>query len=165
MSRRSMVIGAVALVVVLVGVGVTQAVGYAQETAEDCRAARMMKMLRGQLARAVELREELDLTEEQRGQLKGIAMAHRDELRPLMGDVLTHKRALREAVLAEEIDEAAIRAEAEALGEAIGDAALAMAEVGAEMREVLTDRQLELIRESAEEREAAAEQLLSEVGQ
>ncbi len=39
MSRRSMVIGAVALVVVLVGVGVTQAVGYAQETAEDCRAA------------------------------------------------------------------------------------------------------------------------------
>lgn len=122
-------------------------------------------LVRANLGRALALRAELNLSEQQRIELKGIFMAHREEFRPLAADIVAHKRALRHAVMAEDPNEATIRAESAALGEAIGDVSVALAGVAAEARTVLTPEQIELIEQSAAEREAAVDRWLAQLGE
>ncbi len=109
------------------------------------------------------LKDKLQVTDEQRDTIRGIVVDNRDEIAPLVREVVARKRALREAVLTGEGGETAIRAAADELGKAIGDAAVAIGGVVGEVKGVLTDEQLEILREHRASRQAAADNLLDEV--
>lgn len=161
MSRRTVVIGVIVAAVALATLGIAWAVGPEDEA--DCtRVAKLGEMVRARIARMVVLRDELDITAEQRAELRGIFHSHREDLRPAMVEVLQHKRALRDAVIAEQPDEARIRAEADALGDAIAEAAVAMSKVTSEARTVLTDEQLKLIEESMAENQQAVDEFIED---
>lgn len=160
MSRRTIIIGVIVATVGLATLGIAWAVGPDDDA--DSRPAKLAQMVRARIARMVVLRDDLDITAEQRAELRGIFIAHRDDLRPAMLEVLEHKRALRDAVMAENPDEAAIRAEADALGDAIGDAAVAMSQVAGEARTVLTAEQLELIEEAMADNREAVDRFIEE---
>ena len=124
-----------------------------------------MKLIRGQIERAIVLKEELKLTDEQRGELRAILVAHKAEFGPLAAEAVARKRALRDAVMAEQPDEATIRAEAAALGEVMGDIAVATAQVAGEARQVLTPEQVTLIQESMAQRAAAVDAWLAQLSE
>ena len=84
---------------------------------------------------------QLDLTEEQRSQIRGIMQQHREEFRALRQRVQAARRALDAAVTAPTLDEGAVRAAAAARGEVETDAALTRARVHAEVWQVLTPEQ------------------------
>lgn len=159
MSRRTVVIAVVVAAIGLATLGVAWAVGP-QDGAECMRPAKLAQMLRSRIAHMVVLRDELNVTEQQRSELRGIFQQHRDELRPAMVEVLQHKRALRGAVMAEQPDEALIRAEADALGDAIGDAAIVMSQVTGEAREVLSAEQLQMLQDAMTENREAVDEFI-----
>ncbi len=161
MSKRTIIVAGIVAAVGLATLGVAWAVGPQDD--EQHRPAELAKMIRGRIANMIVLRDELDITEQQRGELREVFQAHRDELRPAMVEVLEHKRALRSAAMAEQPDEALIRAEADALGDAIGDAAVAMSEVAGEARTVLTDEQLELIEDAMAQNREAVDEFIEDV--
>jgi Spy/CpxP family protein refolding chaperone len=159
MSKRTIVIAVIAAGIGLATLGVAWAVG--PEDAGLCSyRAKIGQMIHGRLARMGELRNELDVTDTQRAEIRSILQDHRDELRPAMLEVLEHKRALRNEVLAEQPSEAAIRAQADALGDAIGDTAVAISEVTGEARTVLTPEQLSLIEQAISENQQAMDDFI-----
>lgn len=93
------------------------------------------------------LRDDLNLTEDQEAQLAEIRESSREALEPTMQAVADAKDALVDAVLAEATDEEAIRAAADALGQAIGDAAVGASSAVSEARQVLTPEQIATIQE------------------
>jgi len=86
---------------------------------------------------------DLRLSREQRRSLLEIVQRRHDELRGAAHDVGEARRVLREKVLADTADEAAIRSAAERLGAAIGTAAVLTARVAGEARPLLTPAQRE----------------------
>lgn len=160
MSRRSIIIGVIVGAVALAALGITWAAGPQGDDISP--RARLAELVSGRVQRMAALRNELDLTAEQRTEIRGIVHAHHGELRPLFVEVLAHKRALRDAVLAEQPNEAAIRAQANALGRAIGDAAVAVAQVTGEARVVLTPEQIEAIADAMADNEAAVDRFINE---
>jgi Spy/CpxP family protein refolding chaperone len=97
--------------------------------------------LGGQLGRMMTLRAELGVTGEQRAEIRKIVESHRSEIAAVVKPIVEKRRALREATLAANSDEAAIRAAANDLGKAIGDAAVLAAKVKPEVFKVLTPEQ------------------------
>lgn len=162
-TRRAMAGGAIVAAVILIALAATWALGQPGTDPQDQSCRPLAKLIRSQIARTIVLRDKLDLSAEQRTELRGIVSAHKAEVKPLAAEVVTHKRALRDAVMAEQPDEAAIRREAAALGETMGDIAVAMAGIVGEARTVLTPEQLELIEQSMAERETAVDQWLAQV--
>ena len=163
-ARRVMIAGAILTAVVLIGVAATWAVGQPAADPQDQPGRPFMKLIRGQIARAMVLKDDLDLTDAQRGELRAMLAAHKAEFTPLAAEVVAHKRALRAAVMAEQPDEATIRREAAALGETVGDIAVAMAGIAGEARQVLTPEQMTLIDQSMAQREAAVDAWLAQPG-
>jgi Spy/CpxP family protein refolding chaperone len=134
----------------------------APATQEEQGGRPLAQFIRARIGRLIALRDELNVTREQRNQLRQIARSHRDEIVPAVKDIAAGRRTLRDAVLAAQTDDAAIRAAADQLGKSIGDAAVLIAKVVPEAKAVLTPEQLERIREFREEREKSAETFLDE---
>ena len=84
---------------------------------------------------------QLNLTPQQRDQVKTIMDGHQDELKALGDREMTAREALEAAVSADAIDEGAIRARAADLGSVETDAAITRAHVRAEVLQVLTPEQ------------------------
>ena len=95
----------------------------------------------GQLGRLLTLRSELNLSGEQKQQIKQIIRSHRVEIATALKPVVEKHRALRDAVLADSGNEQAIRSAAGNLGTSIGDAAVIAAKVKGEVAKVLTPEQ------------------------
>ncbi len=164
MAKRRTLIGvAVAAAVVLVGLGVTYALGQTTETPQACHHKPLARLIRGQIAPAIALHDELDVTDEQKAELHGILVGRKVEMKPLVGELVRRKRALYHAVIAEQPDEAAIRREAAGLGDAVGDLAVAMAGVAGEARQVLTPEQVTLLKDALAERQGAVDRWLDEM--
>jgi len=119
--------------------------------------------IRQRIARLLTLKDDLALSDQQRQDIRETVLSHRDELVPLVRTLADRRDALRQAVLAEHPDEAAIRSAAEALGQAVGDLAVEISGVVAEVRPLLTAEQLETLREFRLERRAALDELLDRV--
>ena len=85
----------------------------------------------------------LDLTDDQRQQIRSIHEGSREATRAVGEKLMTARRALRDAAAAETIDESAIRAAAGALANAEAEAAIARARVHAQVWKVLTPEQQE----------------------
>lgn len=104
-----------------------------------------VKLKMAVLGRALVLRSELDITTEQREQIRAIVVAHRAAIAEAVKPVVEKRRALGEAVRAGQPDERTIRRIAAELGQAAGDAAVTAARVRGEVARVLTAEQLKLI--------------------
>src|SRR5438477_6186498 len=83
----------------------------------------------------------LNLTESQRDQLKSIAAAHKDEWQGLADRARTAHQALNDAIMAETVDDATIRAKASELAAVEADIAVASAHARAEAWQILTPEQ------------------------
>lgn len=95
---------------------------------------RLGKLVMGRAGRAATLRSELNLTDTQREAIKGVIQSHKKEIAKVAKPVMEKKRALRDAVLAETPDESAIRKASSELGNSLGDAAIELARVKAEIK-------------------------------
>ncbi len=92
----------------------------------------------------------LDLTDEQIEQFKALKDSVREELKA----VHEAKKALFEAVMADEVNDVTIRSKAAELGEVVGDAAVKVANTIKEAKAILTPEQQEKLEELKEKRDA-----------
>ncbi len=92
------------------------------------------------------LRSEVDLSDEQEEKLKDVGRKHRDEVPQMVSSVAVKFRGLRDAMLADNADEAAIRKAADDLGKAMGDAAVTASKGIGEAKAVLTPEQMASVR-------------------
>ena len=123
----------------------------------------LRKFIMGQMGRALVLRSELDLSSEQRTKLMDVAKSKKSVVEPAVRAMATKKRALRDAVLAEKPDEAAIRKAAADLGTTLGDLAVIASQAAGEAKLVLSTEQKQLIAKFLVDTDAAADRMLDEV--
>lgn len=83
----------------------------------------------------------LDLTADQRTQIKSVLKAHAAEIEAQMTAKRTARQALRQAMLAQPLDEAAIRERAMESGKVEADGAVLFARIRAEVDPILTPEQ------------------------
>ena len=81
----------------------------------------------------------------------------------LIKELTVKRRALRDAVTSPQSDEQAIRDAARALGDSIADVAVKGSKVLAEVKDVLTEEQVEVLRQHRTTRESDVDKLLDEV--
>jgi Spy/CpxP family protein refolding chaperone len=93
------------------------------------------------------LGERLGLTEDQRAKVKDVLKAHQTEVRPLVDKVIAERRALRELIHAEKVDEAAIRGQAGKVAGVEADLAVARAKVAQDIRPILSPEQKQRLSE------------------
>jgi periplasmic protein CpxP/Spy len=101
---------------------------------------------------------QLDLTDEQRAQVRQVMDSHRDELRAIGERVMAAHGAQRAAVTAPQFDEQAVRTRAAELAAAEADAAVLQAKVHSEVFAVLTPEQQAKAAQLKAQREARAQQ-------
>ncbi len=97
----------------------------------------------------------LDLTDEQKAQVKAILKDEGPRVEPLVDDLLRSKKALFDAVHARTFDENAVRSAASSSARATTELAVERARILSRCRDILTDEQqerLEAIRRRFEER-------------
>lgn len=85
----------------------------------------------------------LGATDEQKAQVRAILRKYQPTAEPLIQQVVTERRALRDAIRAETIDETAIRAQAAKVASLEADLAVQRAHVAHDIRAVLTPEQLQ----------------------
>jgi protein CpxP len=113
---------------------------------------------RGGFGGPMAMLRQLDLTDDQRAQVRQVMDSHRDELRAIGERVRAAHRAQRDAVTAAQFDEQAVRTRAAELAAAEADAAVLHAKVHSEVFAVLTPEQQAKAAELKAQREARAQQ-------
>ena len=88
------------------------------------------------------LAKALDLSKEQKEQVKAIFLKHRDEIAPLRKEMVSGRREMRKLVQSDKPDEAAIREQAKKIAATSGNLAVRWAKVTQEVRAVLTPEQI-----------------------
>ena len=83
----------------------------------------------------------LDLSDDQKSQVKAVLKTHASEIETQIKASATARRAVHAAVLAQPLDEAAIRAAAQTLGQVHADGAVLFAKIRAEVQPILTEEQ------------------------
>jgi Spy/CpxP family protein refolding chaperone len=91
--------------------------------------------------------KQLGVTSEQKAELKTILRQYQPTVGPLIKEVVTERRVLRDAIHAETIDETAIRAQAAKVASLESDLAVQRAHVSHDIRAVLTPEQLQKVKE------------------
>ena len=102
--------------------------------------------------------ERLDLTDEQREQVRGVLDGHSEATAAEREELRTRREALMELVRAPEIDEAAIRAAAGEVAAIKTDLLVARAALHQELRQLLTPEQIEQLEELRERRRERMEE-------
>ncbi|MGO9243625.1 MAG: Spy/CpxP family protein refolding chaperone [Verrucomicrobiia bacterium] len=85
---------------------------------------------------------QLGLSDQQKAQVKSILRSYQPTVGPLVKEVVTERRALRDTIRAQTIDETAIRAEAAKVASLETDLAVQRAHVAHDIRAVLTPEQI-----------------------
>lgn len=119
------------------------------------------RMLSGCIGRLLVLRSELNVTAEQKAQIREVLVGHRAQIAATVKSVRDKRLVLRNAVLSGKADEARIRAAAGELGKAIGDAAVKASKLRNEIAPILTEDQQRLIGKFLKENDAAVDKLLT----
>jgi len=114
---------------------------------------------RGGFGERLRLGERLGLTEDQRGKIKSIMESHKGEFQPLAEKMMTERKALRELIHADQVDESAIRARVAKIAAVEADLAVARAKVAREIQPLLSPEQ----KQRAKELKAEAEKRGAEV--
>jgi periplasmic protein CpxP/Spy len=118
---------------------------------------------RGGFGGPMAMLRQLDLTEEQRTQVRQVMDGHRDELRAIGERLAAAHKAQHEAVTAATLDEQAVRAKSADLAQVMADAAVLRARVHSEVFAVLTPEQQAKAAELKTQREARREQIRERV--
>jgi len=155
----------------VVGYGaVTGYAGPQEDTtpAKNARRARwsqspLGRLIMGRRGRAMVLRSELNLTDEQRAKIGAIFKENRQSLAKVAQPVATERHKLRLAVLADAPNDEQIRQAAKALGVALGDAAVEMSVVAREVQDVFTEAQLKKVREFRNKNQQAVDGFFGEL--
>jgi len=106
---------------------------------------------------------QLGLTDQQRVQVKAIWRSYQPTLGPLVKEVVTERRALRDAIRAQTIDETAIRAEAAKVASLEADLAVQRAHVAHDIRAVLTPEQIQKLKDMQMDADARFDGFLQHV--
>jgi protein CpxP len=106
---------------------------------------------------------QLGLTDPQRAQVKTILRSYQPTVGPLVKEVMTERRALRDTVRAQTIDETAIRAEAAKLASLEADLAAQRAHVAHDVRAVLTPEQIQKLNAMQMDADARFDGLLQHI--
>ena len=101
---------------------------------------------------------ELDLTDDQKAQLKTIADSHRDEFRAAGEKVRAARDGMRALIEADAINESAIRAKSTEIAAAEADVMILNAKVRQESMQVLTSEQQQKLKELRTAREGQLKQ-------
>jgi protein CpxP len=86
-------------------------------------------------------------TDAQKAQVKAILRSYQPTVGPLVKEVVTERRALRDAIRAQTVDEAAIRAQAAKVASLEADLAVQRAHIAHDIRAVLTPEQLQELKQ------------------
>ncbi len=129
-------------------------------TPGEFRNTALGKLISGNIGRAMVLRSELDVTDEQRAKVREVLKSHKDEIGGLLTKGIEQRRALRDATSTDDPDEEAIRAAADQLGKTIGEAAVLKAKIRSELRPHFTDEQVKRVEEFMNERDASIDKFL-----
>jgi Spy/CpxP family protein refolding chaperone len=100
----------------------------------------------------------LDLTDDQKAQIKTIADSHRDEFRAAGQKVGAAREAMRTLIEADALDESAIRAKSAEVAAAEADLMILNAKVRRESQQVLTSEQLAKLKELQANRQGRMKQ-------
>ncbi len=95
----------------------------------------------------------LDLTKQQKQEIRGIFKENRPKFQPIMDKYLAERRDMRALVQAGKIDEPAIRQQATKLASTEADLAIQRAKMSSQIRAVLTPAQLEKFKALQAERD------------
>ena len=106
--------------------------------------------------------DELGITGDQRVALKKLFKEHHKDIQPPAKSMIIKGRALRELILAETPDPAAIRQASAELGNAIADAAVRASVLAKEARSILTPEQVEQFKEMRQHRQKVFDETLRE---
>lgn len=120
------------------------------------------QFVRQTLRKLIGLRAQLGITDEQREEIRAVVLEYKDDLVPAIKEVVLRRQALREAVLADEADPETIRAAAEEVGYALGEAGVVISDIAAEVRPILTEDQQYILLEFRTERQEALMNMLDE---
>ena len=123
----------------------------------------LVQFIRGQIGRWMVLRSQLDLSGDQKQQIADILKSHKQEIVQAVQPVVEKRRALREAVLAANPDEKAIRADADNLGHAIGDAAVLASQIKQQISPILTDQQRQQLGDFRSQSDAAVDNFFAKM--
>ncbi|HCD34620.1 MAG TPA: hypothetical protein DER01_19585 [Phycisphaerales bacterium] len=123
------------------------------------------RLIQGQVGRMLTLRSELNLTDQQRTLIRQIITNHKPELASLAKQIVEQKRAIREAVIKPDNQEADIHKAAENLAKTITQTAVLAGQIRAEVFAVLTVKQRQLIESSITDRHQAVDRWLDEIAQ
>jgi Spy/CpxP family protein refolding chaperone len=126
---------------------------------------RIGKLIMGRLGRAMTLRSELNLTDQQREAIRQVLQEHRKEIAQAIKPVVQARRDLRSDVTADAPDEAAIHTAADELGKELGDAAVVLAKVKTELKEKanLTPDQLKKIDDFRNANDKSVDEMFQQV--
>jgi protein CpxP len=102
--------------------------------------------------------KELQLTTQQKQQIKEIFARNRPQNEPLMKQMHTERQALRTLIQANAIDEAAIRAQSAKVAAVEADLAVQRAKVAREIRAILTPEQIAKEKELQAQRDKKMEE-------
>jgi protein CpxP len=106
---------------------------------------------------------QLGLTDQQRVQVKAILCGYQPTVGPLVKEVVTERRALRDTIRAQTIDETAIRAEAAKVASLEADLAVQRAHVAHDIRAVLTPEQIQKLKDMRMDADARVDGLLQHI--
>ncbi len=113
-------------------------------------------MLKGRIA-------SLQLSDQQKVELKSVLKAHWPTLQPLVSEYVSERRALRSLTSAEQVDEAAIRAQVGRIAAVESNLSVERAYVMRDCRAILTPDQIARLRKMQEKRQAMIDRFLARV--
>ena len=106
---------------------------------------------------------QLGVTDAQKAQVKTILRGYQPTLGPLITEVVTERRALRDAIRAPAVDETAIRAQAAKVASLEADLAVQRAHVFHDIRAVLTPEQIQKLKDMQIDADARFDTLLQRI--
>jgi protein CpxP len=105
----------------------------------------------------------LGVTDAQKAQLKTILRSYQPTVGPLVKEVVTERRALRDTIRAQTVDEIAIRAQAAKVASLEADLAVQRAHIIHDIRAVLTPEQLQKLKDMQIDADARFDGLLQRI--
>jgi len=123
------------------------------------------RLIMARIGRAMTLRAELNLTDEQQQAIKTTLQSHKSDLAAAIKPAVDAHRALRDKVLSDTPDDASIRRAADDLGKKVGDAALEIAKVETEVAQnaKLTPEQKKKIEEFRTANDASVDEFFAKL--
>ncbi len=121
------------------------------------------RLIAGSLGRWMVLRSELQLTEQQRNEIRDVLVSHRAQIAETMKSLHAKRAVLRDAVLQGQSEDQ-VRAAAVELGNAIADASVKASKLRNQVAPILSEEQRKLIGKFVADQDQAVGKFLERAG-